>query len=151
MGPWPLRGCRTVQFIDVTHLTDAAECLRKRAWGHRVFVSRMNALIAVRGKRRKKMRTRLLPLLSDWEWQERAACRGMNSATFFSPTGERGKERDEREERARRICRSCEVIEPCAAMALDSKQRHGVWGGMSARERRHILSVPDTDTVEPAA
>ncbi|CAM5360026.1 MULTISPECIES: WhiB family transcriptional regulator [Streptomyces] len=87
------------------------------------------------------MRTRLLPLLSDWEWQERAACRGMSSAVFFSPVGERGHERRKREERARRICGRCEVIEACAAMALDCRERYGVWGGMSAGERQGILGT----------
>lgn len=81
------------------------------------------------------MRTRLRPLLSDWGWQEQAACRGMNSATFYSPQNERGKERRKREETARRICHGCEVIEECAAMAVDFEERYGVWGGMSPRER----------------
>ncbi|MFE9445408.1 WhiB family transcriptional regulator [Streptomyces sp. NPDC006602] len=79
------------------------------------------------------MRTRLRPLLSRWDWQERAACRGMNSATFYSPQGERGHKRREREEAARRICHGCE--EQCAAMAMDYRERYGVWGGMSPRER----------------
>lgn len=87
------------------------------------------------------MRTRLIPLLSNWAWQERAACRGMKSSVFFSPPGERGRERKEREERARRICGRCEVAEACAAMALDHKERFGVWGGLSAEERRAILGT----------
>ncbi|WP_331481891.1 WhiB family transcriptional regulator [Streptomyces rubrogriseus] len=86
-------------------------------------------------ERRRKMRTRLRPLLSDWAWQERAACRGMNSAVFYSPPGERGRERREREEAARSICRGCQVVEQCAAMAVDYEERYGVWGGMSPRER----------------
>ncbi|MFF5858218.1 WhiB family transcriptional regulator [Streptomyces sp. NPDC012751] len=92
------------------------------------------------------MRTRLLPLLSDWEWQERGACRGMSSAVFFSPPGERGHRRRRREERARLICGRCEVIEECAAMALDYNERYGVWGGMSAGERRHVLDSNGQDT-----
>ncbi|MFR9794027.1 WhiB family transcriptional regulator [Streptomyces sp. MB22_4] len=92
------------------------------------------------------MRTRLLPLLTDWEWQERAACRGMSSTVFFSPSGEKGRDRKRREERARRICDRCEVIEACAAMALDYKERYGVWGGMSAGERQDILSVGKTSS-----
>ncbi|GGJ28906.1 WhiB family transcriptional regulator [Streptomyces brasiliensis] len=87
------------------------------------------------------MRTGLIPLLSDWEWQERAACRGMSSTVFFSPSGEKGRERRQREERARRICSRCEVIEACATMALDCRERFGVWGGMSAGERQNILGT----------
>ncbi|MEU6845467.1 WhiB family transcriptional regulator [Streptomyces sp. NPDC046716] len=87
------------------------------------------------GGRRREMRTQLRPLLSDWSWQERASCRGMNSAAFYSPPGERGRKRREREEAARSICRGCKVIEQCAAMALGCEDRFGVWGGMSPRER----------------
>ncbi|WP_307804648.1 WhiB family transcriptional regulator [Streptomyces sp. VRA16 Mangrove soil] len=76
------------------------------------------------------------PLLSDWQWQERAACRGMNSATFFSPTGERGRARREREEGARRICGRCDVADVCAATALARGETYGVWGGLSYDERR---------------
>ncbi|MGY0489375.1 WhiB family transcriptional regulator [Streptomyces sp. WG-D5] len=76
------------------------------------------------------------PLLSDWEWQQRAACRGMNSATFFSPSGERGRARREREESARRICGRCEVADTCAATALAHGETYGVWGGLTGDERR---------------
>ncbi|MFE1521435.1 WhiB family transcriptional regulator [[Kitasatospora] papulosa] len=82
------------------------------------------------------MRNTPRPLLSDWQWQQRAACRGMNSATFFSPSGERGRSRSEREERARRICGRCEVAEICAATAVSHGEAYGVWGGLSSNERR---------------
>ncbi|MCQ4205936.1 WhiB family transcriptional regulator [Streptomyces longispororuber] len=78
------------------------------------------------------------PLLVDWQWQQRAACRGMNSATFFSPTGERGRARRVREERARRICAGCEVRTVCAATALRHGETYGVWGGLSRDERRRL-------------
>ncbi|MFE6895200.1 WhiB family transcriptional regulator [Streptomyces sp. NPDC057694] len=107
------------------------------------------------GGRRKAMRTSLIPLLSDWEWQEKAACRGMDSSMFFSPAGERGRRRTRREERARRICGRCEVVEECGAMALDYKEHYGVWGGMSAGERRDVLGsapgpAPMTSSPGPA-
>ncbi|MGW2857037.1 WhiB family transcriptional regulator, partial [Streptomyces sp. NPDC001215] len=47
------------------------------------------------------------PHLSEWSWQSRAACRGMDSSVFFSPMGERGARRRDREERAQSICRTC--------------------------------------------
>lgn len=87
------------------------------------------------------MRTRLLPLLSDWEWQDRAACRGMNSAVFFPPQGERGHRRCQREEQARRICERCEVIEACTTMALHNQEPYGVWGGMTAGERQGLFTL----------
>jgi hypothetical protein len=40
--------------------------------------------------------TRLpLPLVEHWEWQVRAACRGMDTATFFHPV-ERNAAREDR-------------------------------------------------------
>ncbi|KOV88639.1 MULTISPECIES: WhiB family transcriptional regulator [unclassified Streptomyces] len=76
------------------------------------------------------------PLLSDWQWQQSAACRGMSSSTFFSPPGERGRARRDREERARRICGRCEVADICAATALKHGEAYGIWGGMSDVDRR---------------
>ncbi|MBE8478305.1 WhiB family transcriptional regulator [Streptomyces justiciae] len=80
----------------------------------------------------------LRPLLTDWQWQQRAACRGMSSATFFSPPGERGRARRVREERARAICGRCEVVDICAATALKQGETYGVWGGLSDDERRQL-------------
>ena len=87
------------------------------------------------------------PLLSEWDWQRAASCRGMDSAVFFSPSHERGAERRRREERAQSICRSCPVRRPCAGFALRTAQPYGVWGCLTeadrAAERR--LSRGDTD------
>lgn len=88
------------------------------------------------------MRSDLRPLLTDWQWQQRAACRGMSSSVFFSPSGERGRARREREERARRVCSRCEVAELCAATALRRGETYGVWGGLSGLERRRITENP---------
>ncbi|MFJ3672598.1 WhiB family transcriptional regulator [Streptomyces sp. NPDC090106] len=82
------------------------------------------------------MRNTLRPLSSDWQWQQSAACRGMNSSVFFSPPGERGRARLAREERARSICGRCPVVDVCAATALAHGESYGVWGGLSDAERR---------------
>jgi hypothetical protein len=36
---------------------------------------------------------------------------------------------------AKRLCQTCPVITECLAYALVSKEPHGVWGGMTAKER----------------
>ncbi|NUR59262.1 MAG: WhiB family transcriptional regulator [Catenulispora sp.] len=74
------------------------------------------------------------PIAALWEWQLSAACRGLESARFFSPTGERGQARVLRERAAREICGGCAVREECARFAAESGEQHGVWGGVS-RER----------------
>ncbi|WP_338704287.1 WhiB family transcriptional regulator (plasmid) [Streptomyces sp. Q6] len=84
------------------------------------------------------MRAAPRPLLVDWDWQQHAACRGMNSSAFFSPSGERGRARRTREERARRVCAGCEVRTVCAATALKHGETYGVWGGLSRDDRRRL-------------
>jgi Transcription factor WhiB. len=66
-------------------------------------------------------------------WRERAACRGMPTELFFSD-----KRRDQL--RALAICAVCPVREPCLreAMRAEAKRRydrHGVYGGLTARGR----------------
>ncbi|WLW57278.1 WhiB family transcriptional regulator [Streptomyces sp. YU58] len=90
----------------------------------------------------------LRPLQTDWQWQQRAACRGMSSSVFFSPPGERGRARRVREERARAVCGRCEVVDVCAAMALKQGESYGVWGGLSDEERRRI-GTEATGRAEP--
>lgn len=77
----------------------------------------------------------LVPLLDAWQWQGDAACRGMASAVFFSPLGERGPRRRRREQRAREVCRGCPVLDDCAAFAVSTRQPFGVWGGLTERQR----------------
>jgi WhiB family redox-sensing transcriptional regulator len=39
----------------------------------------------------------------------------------------------------KRICRSCPITDECGEWALATRQRWGVWGGMTERERRREL------------
>ena len=36
---------------------------------------------------------------------------------------------------AKKICRSCEMVEECFTYALETNQRHGIWGATSPDER----------------
>ncbi|NQW33340.1 MAG: WhiB family transcriptional regulator, partial [Acidimicrobiaceae bacterium] len=42
-------------------------------------------------------------------------------------------------EQALSICKTCEVRIACLNYALESREKQGVWGGASARERRKLL------------
>lgn len=42
------------------------------------------------------------PVMEHWDWQLRAACRGMDSSTFFHPTDERGPAKTNRITAAKR-------------------------------------------------
>lgn len=69
----------------------------------------------------------------DMSWLEDAACRGVDPALFFPERGASTRE-------AKAICAECPVREQCRDYALDTNQKHGIWGGLSERERRRIRS-----------
>ena len=77
--------------------------------------------------------------LDHWEWQLDAACRGMDSSTFFHPPGERDPAREDRAARAKAVCRLCPVIADCLNHALQVREPFGVWGGHSEDERARLL------------
>lgn len=73
-------------------------------------------------------------------WQDRAACRGPNTAIFFPPPQfERKDDKEARERRAKAICASCAVRRECLDYALRIRDPHGIWGGMNEAERRALL------------
>lgn len=74
-----------------------------------------------------------------WDWQREGACRGMDSASFFHPDGERGPARMRREIRAKAICHTCPVLELCREHALTVHEPYGIWGGLSEAEREMII------------
>jgi WhiB family redox-sensing transcriptional regulator len=80
-----------------------------------------------------------VPVADIWDWQLRGACRGMDSAFFFHPEGERGAARVGREARAKQVCQSCPVLEQCRRHALAVEEPYGVWGGLSESERDEII------------
>lgn len=65
-------------------------------------------------------------------WRERAACRGVDPDIFYPVSEEDAEE-------AKAICRSCSVREACLEYALSRRERDGVWGGATERDRRRIL------------
>ena len=78
------------------------------------------------------------PVADVWEWQYEGACRGVDSAVFFHPEGERGPSREARDRSAKAICATCPVIRECAAHALAVREPYGVWGGLTEDDREAI-------------
>ena len=73
-------------------------------------------------------------------WQGHAACRGEDAAYYFAPSYfEKRGEKLAREAVAKRICAACPVRRPCLDYALETREGHGVWGGLNETERRAIL------------
>src|SRR5690349_1801818 len=68
------------------------------------------------------------PLVAYWEWQNKAACRGMDSSTFYHPIDERNAAREKRIKAAQAICGRCPVIDECLNHALRVREPYGIWG-----------------------
>lgn len=80
------------------------------------------------------------PLQESYEWQYRAACRDADPDVFYSPMDERGPVRRRREAAAKAFCARCPVVQECLDHALEVREPYGVWGGLSATERGHLLA-----------
>lgn len=76
-----------------------------------------------------------------WQWQREGACRGMDSAVFYHPDGERNPSRRRRTAAAKAVCARCAVIDICREFALRTKEPFGVWGGLAEDDRRAILEL----------
>ena len=64
------------------------------------------------------------------DWLTTAPCR-TDPDTMFDTT-------DAGVEAAKEFCRRCPAVERCLQWALDTGEEHGVWGGMSEKERRAL-------------
>ncbi len=59
------------------------------------------------------------------------SCRGLDPDIFFPDRGESLAP-------AKAVCADCIVRDECLEYALDHRERFGVWGGTSERERRRL-------------
>lgn len=84
------------------------------------------------------------------EWRYRARCAGEDTEQWFPPRY--GGVYVGIADRARAVCRGggdvgpCPVIIECLQSALDRGDPHGIWGGLSQRERSAMVrtgEVPD--------
>ena len=65
-------------------------------------------------------------------WRQRGACNGLDPAVFYPDSEENAEE-------AKGICASCPVRLSCLEHALTMRERDGVWGGTTEKERRRII------------
>lgn len=79
------------------------------------------------------------PMDHAWQWQRLGSCRGLDSAVFFHPDGERNPSRARRTAQAKEVCHRCPVMDMCREFALETREPFGVWGGLAEAERRIIL------------
>ena len=65
-------------------------------------------------------------------WQEDGACRGSDPEVFFPIS-------DEDAWPAKETCKRCAVRTPCLVYALQNRERYGVWGGTTEKERSDMF------------
>ena len=66
------------------------------------------------------------------KWWDLGACRGLDAAIFYPD--------DEAEaQAAKSVCDSCDVKQSCLDHALSFREKAGVWGGATERDRRRII------------
>lgn len=66
------------------------------------------------------------------DWQRRAACRGLDPRIFYPAN-------DDEAVVAQAVCEDCEVRLACLEWALGRREKDGVWGGATERDRRRII------------
>lgn len=70
------------------------------------------------------------PPTPDWEG---ALCAEVESDLWFPDTG-----RNDIAHQAIRICQRCPLRQTCLDYAIANRERHGVWGGLTERQRRPL-------------
>ena len=72
------------------------------------------------------------------DWRSQGACLSADPDLFFpiSPGGPSQRQ----EKRAKAVCGACPVKAPCLAFAIETRQVHGVWGGLGEEELARLRS-----------
>lgn len=65
-------------------------------------------------------------------WRTRGACLGLDARIFYPETEEEAGP-------AKEICEECPVKTACLEYALAHREKDGVWGGCTERDRRRII------------
>ena len=65
-------------------------------------------------------------------WRQKGACRGLDPGIFYPVS-------DDDAGPAKAICSTCSVREACLEYALAHRERDGIWGGATEKERRRML------------
>jgi WhiB family redox-sensing transcriptional regulator len=67
-------------------------------------------------------------------WSSKAACKGLAPDIFYPASDD-----DAEAEEAKVVCGACPVREACLEHALMVREKDGVWGGATERERRRMI------------
>jgi len=67
-------------------------------------------------------------------WHSLAACTGIDPEIFFPDP-----EHEDEATAAKQVCGQCDVREACLEHALAVREKDGIWGGATERERRRMI------------
>ena len=76
-------------------------------------------------------------LIMQGDWSQESLCIGAPPDLFFPPDERKG-EASKLYDQARTICSTCPVKDSCLRYALLTHQEHGMWGGMTPRQRKVV-------------
>jgi WhiB family transcriptional regulator, redox-sensing transcriptional regulator len=69
-------------------------------------------------------------------WRQHARCLGADPDTFYP---ENDEDEDFEGAEAKAICAMCPVAVECLEHAIAVREKFGVWGGLTPKERRRII------------
>lgn len=70
--------------------------------------------------------------VQELKWWDLGACRGLDASVFYP-------EDEEEAAVAKSVCADCSVRTACLEYALSVREKAGVWGGATERDRRRII------------
>jgi len=79
-------------------------------------------------------------------WFGLAACKGKDNTMFYG--NEKGNIPSELSKKAKRMCSECSVPNECLNFAIENDESYGIWGGLTAKERKAIVREYGKITVE---
>lgn len=72
------------------------------------------------------------------DWND-AACKGKAGFggydDLFFPTGDSSVAAEGQIKRAKSLCNDCSIKEECLEYAVENNVKHGIWGGLTERQR----------------
>jgi WhiB family redox-sensing transcriptional regulator len=69
---------------------------------------------------------------NELKWREQGACRGLEPSIFYPDDDDDALD-------AKAVCAECTVRVACLEYALQVREKQGVWGGATERERRRLI------------
>lgn len=75
------------------------------------------------------------PVNEERPWMVFGSCRDRDPDIFFPETSRQARE-------AIAICNACPVRDECLEYSLEARERFGIWGGMTDKQRRQLLRQP---------